>query len=317
MSFKILHIISPKLKHIFSKNGLYWAVYYFLLATRTGRLLSDELFLKLQYRCACGQGLNLKNPQSFNEKLQWLKIRDHNPLYTTLVDKASAKEYVKKILGDDHIIPTIAIYNCVDDIEWNRLPKQFVIKCTHDSGGNIICRDKQKLNIEAAKQKLADCMKKNFYWNSREWPYKDIKPRIIVEQYMSNYDSQGKPTELTDYKFFCFNGIPKALFIATDRYNPNEETKFDFFDMDFNHFPFRGGHPNSAKPILKPDGFDEMKKIAMQLSKSFPHVRIDLYNINGHIYFGEFTFYHWGGMMPFIPNKWNYIFGSWLEIGNN
>lgn len=304
--------MNTKLEHLLSNNGLYWLTYYFLSATRIKKLLSDKAFLKLQYRCLCGKPLNIKHPQTYNEKLQWLKVYNQNPLYTKLVDKALVKNYVAELIGEDHIIPTIAVYNRVEEIEWEKLPNQFVIKCTHDSGGNVICHDKSQLNIESAQEKLSRCLKHNFYWDTREWPYKNVKPRIIVEKYMTDGDG-----ELKDYKFFCFDGTPKALFIATDRFTKNVETKFDYFDMDFNHLSFRGGHPNSEKPIQKPDGFDQMKEMASKLSVGFPHVRVDLYYVDGKIYFGEYTFYHWGGMMPFEPEEWNHKFGSWITLPKN
>ena len=185
-----------------------------------------------------------------------------------------------------------------------------MLKCTHDSGGLVIVPDKSKLDIAKARKKINHCLKHNYYWGLREWPYKDMKPRIIAEQFM--VDESG--TELKDYKFFCFDGEPKAMFIATDRSNPTEETKFDFFDMDFNHLPFTNGHPNATREIKKPDGFEEMKQIAAKLSKGIPHVRVDLYNINGHIYFGELTFSHWSGFTPFVPEEWDYRFGSWIDL---
>lgn len=272
--------------------------------------MSDETYLRMIYRIKMGKQLNLDTPQSYNEKLQWLKLYDRRPEYTMMVDKYAVKEYVKGIIGKEHIIPTLGVWERFKDIDFNSLPKQFVLKCTHDSGGLVIVTDKSKLNIAKARKKINHCLKHNYYWGLREWPYKNMKPRIIAEQFM--VDESG--TELKDYKFFCFDGEPKALFIATDRSNSNEETKFDFFDMDFNHLPFTNGHPNSTKEIKRPDGFEEMKQIAAKLSKDIPHVRVDLYNIKGHIYFGEVTFSHWSGFTPFVPEEWDYTFGSWIYL---
>ena len=300
-----------KLKHIISKDGGYWLCYYLVMATPLKKWLSDKAFLRLQYRCLCGEKLNLKTPKSYNEKLQWLKIYDHNAKYRDLVDKYEAKRVVSHIIGEEYIIPTLFVWNNVEEIEWEKLPNQFVLKCTHDSGGVYVCRDKNKLNKAEACEFLNKSLKNRFYYSTREWPYKNIKPRIIAEKYME--DSSG---ELRDYKYFCFNGEAKAIFIASDRLNPNEDTKFDFFDMDFNHLPFRGGHPNSTKPIIKPQGFEEMRVLAEKLSVNIPHVRVDFYDVNGKVYFGEMTFYHWGGMAPFDPQEWNYTFGSWITLPN-
>ncbi len=273
-------------------------------------LLPDKLFLKVKFRKEMGKKLNLKNPQTYSEKLQWLKLYYRCPEYTNLVDKYEVKEFVANLIGREYIIPTLGVWNNVEDIEWTKLPKQFVLKCTHDSGGIVICRDKSVLDKQAAMVKLRLGQHHDYYRGNREWPYKNVPRRILAEEFM--VDESG--TELKDYKFFCFDGVPKAMFIATDRSNPDVETKFDFFDMDFNHLPFTNGHPNSLKPVVKPEGFDEMKEIAAKLSKGMPHVRVDLYNINGHIYFGELTFFHWSGMVPFVPEEWDYTFGSWIKL---
>ena len=270
----------------------------------------DALFIRMKWKLRMDYPLNLDNPRTYNEKLQWLKLHDRKPIYTTMVDKYEAKKYVADIIGGEYIIPTLAIYDRVEDIEFDKLPNQFVLKWTHDSGGIVICKDKSKLDINVAIKKLKKGERSHYYWRSREWPYKNVKPRIIAEQYME--DESGY--ELKDYKFFCFDGEPKALFIATDRGKTDEETKFDFYDMDFNHLPFTNGHPNATREIKKPAGFEEMKRIASQLSKGIPHVRVDLYNINGKIYFGEITFFHWGGMKIFNPREWDYIFGEWIKL---
>lgn len=273
------------------------------------RYIPDKLFLRIRFRLLTGYRLNLDNPQTYNEKLQWLKLYYRKPEYTPMVDKYEAKEYVSKIIGEEHIIPTLAVYNKIEDIDFNSLPNQFVLKCTHDSGGIVICTDKSILDIKEAANKLRKGLKKNYYYRNREWPYKNVKPRIIAEQYMS--DAEG---ELKDYKFFCFDGVPEYMFIASDRYNKQEETKFDFFDMDFNHLPFTNGHPNATKHIDKPAGFEEMKRLASILSKDMPHVRVDFYDINGKIFFGELTFFHWSGFTPFSPIEWDYKFGKKLLL---
>lgn len=288
---------------------------HFLLAVliRIAPIIPDKTYLKLLFRLRMGYRLNLDTPQTFNEKLQWLKLYNRKPEYTQMVDKVGAKEYVASIIGEEYIIPTIGVWDRVEDIDWGALPNQFVLKCTHDSGGIVICSDKSKLDITAAKKKLKRGLKRDFYAQNREWPYRNVKRRIICEEYM--VDESGY--ELKDYKWFCFNGEPKALYIATDRVIEGEETKFDFFDTDFNHLPFTNGHPNSPRPVLKPQGFEKMKELAAKLSQGHPHLRVDFYDINGKIYFGELTFYHMSGIAPFDPIEWGYKFGEWIKLPNN
>ena len=284
-------------------------VMYILLIEKLAALFPDKLYLQLKWWFIMGTKLNVKNPKTFNEKLQWLKLNDRRPEYTQMVDKAEVKEYVSSIIGDKYIIPTLAVYNSAEDIDFKALPNQFVLKCTHDSGGVVVCKNKSLLKIEEAIAKLRKDLKRNYYYQNREWPYKKVKPRIIAEQYMEDEDG-----ELKDYKFFCFNGEPKYMFIASDRFNPDEETKFDFFDMDFKHLPFVNGHPNARETIQKPVGFELMKELAAKLSKGIPQVRVDFYDIKGRVYFGEMTFFHWSGMVPFIPLEWDYILGESIKL---
>lgn len=272
--------------------------------------LPDRLFIKLKYRFTLGMRLHLKNPVTYNEKLQWLKLYDRNPIYSTMVDKYEAKGYVANIIGEKYVIPTIGVWDSVDDIDWSVLPNQFVLKCTHDSGGLVICKDKTHFDYESAKTKINNAIKRNYFYRSREWPYKNLKPRIIAEQYMEDK----KTKELRDYKFFCFNGIMKALFIATERQSKDDETKFDFFDADFRHLDVRNGHPNATIPPAKPESFEEMKNLAEKLSAKIPHLRVDFYEVNGKVYFGELTFFHWSGLMPFEPEEWDYKFGEWITL---
>ena len=194
-----------------------------------------------------------------------------------------------------------------NDIDFDKLPNQFVLKCTHDSEGLVIVKDKSKLNVAEAKRKIETALKLNFFYIGREWPYKNVKPRIIAEQYMEDHVDG----ELRDYKFFCFDGEPKAMFIASDRAKGN--TKFDYFDLKFNHLNIRQHYPN-AKEVRKPINFEKMIELSRKLSKGFPHVRVDFYEVEGRIYFGELTFYHFSGFQPFIPNKWDKIFGDWLKL---
>ena len=274
------------------------------------RKMSDEKYLKLIFKDKFGYALDLKNPQTFNEKLQWLKLYDRKPIYTTMVDKYDVKKYVADAIGEEYIIPTLGVWESFDEIDFDALPEQFVLKCTHDSGGLVICRDKSKLNKASAKEKIDRCMKRNYYWANREWPYKDVKPCIIAEKYMEDEET----AELRDYKFFSFDGDTKAMFIATERANENEETKFDFFDMDYNHLDFRNGHPNATTLPAKPQNFELMHALADKLSIGIPQVRVDFYEVNGQVYFGEMTFFHWSGLKPFEPKEWDKIFGEWIKL---
>lgn len=232
--------------------------FYRRIETRLARMfvdiLPDSLYLKLLFHGRVGYWPNFKHPRTYNEHLQWLKLYDYHPEYAKLVDKVEVKEYVSSVVGNKYIIPTIAVWNTVDEIDWNSLPHQFVIKCTADSGGIVVCKDKSSLDIDKAIVKLKKGWGRNYYKYNKEYPYKELKPRIIVEQYME--DESGY--ELKDYKIFCHNGEPKYLFVATDRQKKGEETKFDFFDLNWNHIPVQNGHPNSSHKISCPKNFSEM-----------------------------------------------------------
>ena len=273
------------------------------------RWIDDEKYLRIAFRIKMGKKLRLDPPITYNEKLQWLKLYDRNPEYTEWVDKYQAKIKAEEVIGNEHIIPTLGVWDSFDDIEFDRLPDQFVLKCTHDSGGLVIVKDKRKLDRAAARRKIKNCLRHNFFWGQREWPYKNIKPRIIAERYMEDAITH----DLRDYKFFTFDGNVKALFIATER-GGKAETKFDFFDSDFNHLPFTNGHPNADKLPFRPRCFEEMKNLASKLSRGFPHVRVDFYEADGKVYFGEMTFFHWSGFKPFVPEEWDYKFGSWINL---
>ena len=285
------------------------SAFFSIFLTKCNCLFPDKLYLKLLFRLKMGKNLDLNQPKTYSEKLQWLKLYDRNPLYTSLVDKSLVKEYVSKIVGDEYIIPTLGVWNNFEQIDFCQLPNQFVLKCTHDSGGLVICKDKSKFDIENARNIINKSLKFKYYKSYREWPYKNVVPRIIAETYME--DETG---ELKDYKFFCFDGKVKALFIASDRQKKGEDTKFDFFDREFNHLPFTNGHPNASVLPQKPHMFEKMVNLAETLSKGFPHVRVDLYEVGEKIYFGELTFFHWSGFVPFNPEIWDYKFGEWLQL---
>lgn len=270
------------------------------------RWIPDRKFLELVFPLITGYKLDLDNPKTYNEKLQWLKLYDRKPEYTKMVDKAEAKKYASTIIGNEHIIPTIAVYDKVEDIDFDVLPNQFVLKCTHDSGGVVICKDKSIFDKKTAIKKLSKGIRKNYYWQNREWPYKNVKPRIIAEKYMTDGDGG-----LKDYKFFCFNGEPKLMFLLKDR---KIDTRLNFYDLDFKKLPFERGYPNFSDVIEKPKGWEEMILLAQKLSKNIPHLRVDFYDIEGHIYFGELTFSPGSGMEVFKPCEWDDILGGWIEL---
>lgn len=272
------------------------------------RFMPDAMYIQLNYFAHFKRFCNLNEPKTYNEKLNWLKIHDRNPLYTTLVDKYEAKKHVDEILGGGYTIPTLGVWKRFDDIDFDQLPNQFVLKCTHDSEGLVIVKDKNEFDVNKAKTKIETALKQNFYYIGREWPYKNVEPRIIAEPYLEDHIDG----ELRDYKFFCFNGEPKIMFIASDR--ASDHVKFDYYDLKFNHLEIKQKYPHAQLPLRKPVNFEKMIELSRVLSKDFPHVRVDFYEVNGKIYFGELTFYHFSGFMPFEPSEWDNIFGDWLVL---
>ena len=270
----------------------------------------DRMYLKCLYRASLNEKLNLRDPQNYNAKLQWLKIHDHEPSHTEMVDKYAAKKYVADKIGEEYIIKTLGVWDSFEDINFDALPERFVLKCTHDSAGLAICRDKKSFDMAKAKAKLSKCLKRNFYYSGREWPYKNVKPRIIAEEYMEDTTLQ----ELRDYKFFTFKGVPKVMHLVSNRQNQNEETFGDFFDMEFNHLDLTMGHNNAPVEPEKPRNFELMIKFAEILSNDTAHLRVDFYEVNGHLYFGELTFYQDSGFADILPTQWNDVLGSWIEI---
>lgn len=301
-----------RIMKVLSKDGFFYALYYGLKLTHLDRFISDKNFVRLQYRCYTGLKLDLKNPKTYNEKLLWIKIYEHNDKYTDLVDKYKVKDFVKDTIGEEYIIPTIGVWDKPEEIDFNSLPNQFVLKTNH-SGNNegiIICKDKKTLDKSKAIKKLRKSLNTNMYLAGREWPYKNVQKRVIAETYMEDSTTH----DLRDYKFFCFDGEVKALFVATDRQGEDGIVKFDFFDKDFNHLEMTNVHPTSSVPIAKPNTFEIMKQCASKLSKGLPQCRVDLYEVNGKVYFGEITLFHNNGTQLFQPDKWNYIFGEWIDL---
>ena len=279
----------------------------------TFKWMDDETYLKFVYGIALGKKLNLNNPKTFNEKLQWLKLHDRKDIYTTMVDKYEAKKYVAERIGEEHIIPTLGVWNHFDEIDFDALPDQFVLKCTHDSGGLVICTDKSKFDREAARKKIEHSLKRNFYWFGREWPYKNVPARIIAEKYMSEDENNTESSVLTDYKFFCFDGIPRIVYVSKDK---ADDPRTDFFDMDFRRLPIKMKDPNSNPDMIpqKPERFEEMKEYAAELAKGIKHLRVDFYQIDGEIYVGEQTFYHCSGFAEVRPEEWDLKLGEWIKL---
>jgi len=281
-----------------------------LVRSKWAYKISDKLFVSLEYYYMHGKRLNLETSRTYNEKLQWLKLYDHNPEYTALVDKLAVKSIVGNIIGEQYIIPTYGVWDKPEEIDFDSLPEQFVLKVTHDSGGVVICKNKSEFDRDEAIEKLHKSLNRDYYRVHREWPYRDVQRRIIAEAYMEDCIAG----ELCDYKFFTFQGKVKLLFVATERQNTNTETKFDFFDIDYNHIDMRNGHPNAKIPPAKPTNFELMVELAEKLSQGIPHVRVDFYEVNGRVYFGEMTFSHWSGLVAFDPPEWDYELGSWIDL---
>lgn len=272
--------------------------------------LSDEKYLKFCYFLRIGKKLNLDNPKTFNEKLQWLKINDRNPRYINMVDKYEVKKYIETTIGLEYVIPTFGIYNSFQEINFEKLPKRFVIKCTHNSGGVVVVNDKDKINTKELKKKFNRMLKQNFFYVGREWPYKNIVPRIIIEENIQEEDSKD---QIKDYKIMCFNGEPKCSFVCSNR-NAESGLCVNFYDYDWKPMPFERHYPKNKQEIEKPSQYDKMLELATKLSKDIPFVRVDFYQKGEQIYFGELTFYPGSGMEEFTPDEWDEKIGNWLEL---
>ena len=280
------------------------------LFKRILKLLPDRVFIDIKYYAHFHRFPNLNNPKTFNEKIQWLKLNDRRSVYTTMVDKFQAKEYISKIVGAEYTIPTIGVWNSFDEIDFSSMPNQFVLKTTHDCGGIVICKNKDMFDKSVARSLLEKHLREDYFYEGREWPYKNVQHRIIAEPYIENTITG----DLKDYKIFAFDGQPRVLFVASDRQNQQEETKFDFYDMEFRHLDIQNGHPNSKEKINVPSRFEEMKRLAALLSKGIPNVRVDFYEANGKLYVGELTLFHYSGFVPFRPDEWDYKLGSWISL---
>lgn len=272
--------------------------------------MTDEEYLKHKWKSIMGTDLNLDHPTGFNEKLQWLKLHDRNPAYTRMVDKCAVKEYVAEKIGEQYIIPTLGIWDDPEQIDFDALPEQFVLKCNHNSGlGMCICQNKSMLNISKVKQGLRKGLKQKYYLYGREWPYKNVQPCILAEEYLEIPSG----IELIDYKFMCFHGKVKCIFTCTDRFS-EDGLKVTFFDLEWNVMPFERHYPKSSQPIPKPVHFEQMLVLAEILSDGIPFLRVDFYEVDQKIYFGELTFYPGSGFEEFSPPEWDNKLGEWIHI---
>ena len=288
------------------------ADYAFLVNSAHGfyKSVPDETYLIRMFKAKMGYELNLDNPKTYNEKLQWLKIYDRKPIYTTMVDKYRAKEYVAQIIGEQYIIPTLGVWNHFDEIDFEKLPDKFVLKCTHDSGGLIICKDKSSFDIKKARQVINNSLQKNYYFKFREWPYKNVKPQIIAEKFMYS-SKEGIGIPIMDYKIYTFNGVARMCMINQDR---GIHTKADYFDRDFKWLDFKWGYDHANIQIKKPDQFEKMFKLAEKLAYGCPELRVDFYEVDGQIYFGELTFFDGSGFEKIEPVEWDYKLGNMLDL---
>lgn len=273
--------------------------------------MPDKLYLQIYYLMKLKRVLHFKNPHTFSEKLQWLKLYDRKKIYTTMVDKYEAKRYVAERIGEEYIIPTLGVWDRVEDIDFDILPTRFVLKCTHDSGGLIVCRDKSKLDLEKTKKILAKSLRNDFYIEAREWPYKNVKRRIIAETYMED-DQQKKG--LVDYKFYCFDGKPQFLYISKGL-EDHATASISFLNLDWSFAPFqRSDYKGFEELPPKPAGYDTMLTLAKRLSEGTSFLRVDMYEIGGKIYFSELTFTPCGGTMMFTPPEWDEKIGQLLTL---
>lgn len=273
--------------------------------------LPDRLYIKHAFKSRQGYPLNLENPRTFSEKIQWLKLYDRKPVYTTMVDKFAVKKYVAERIGEKYVIPTLGVWSHFDDIDFEELPSQFVLKCTHDSGGLIVCKDKGNLNLQDAKNKIEKSLKRDYYRIAREWPYKNVPRQIIAEKYI---EPAANVSDLTDYKWYCFGGEPKYCQVIQNRHT--KET-IDFFDAAWNHQEFVGLNTNVSQAVVIPscpNHLDTQIKIAKILSEDIPFSRIDLYESGTEIYFGEITLYPASGYGKFTPEKYNELLGDMIIL---
>lgn len=282
---------------------------------------SDKAYITKKYQSKFGRKPDLRNPLTFNEKLQWLKLYHRRPLFTKMVDKCAVRGYIAERVGAEYLIPSLGVWDDPDQIDFDTLPNQFVLKCTHNSGkGTCICQDKSTLDIEWAKRELREGLAQNYYLTSREWPYKNVPRRIVGEQFMVDVSNQDPTKALIDYKVFTFNGEPKLIYVYqsahTEQGGKPVNTYCDVFDLDWNLVPIKQNFGNDPVTPAKPQNLDLMLDLSRKLSSGIPFLRVDFYEISGRVYVGEMTFYSWAGFEPFHPEEWDYTLGSWITLPN-
>lgn len=286
------------------------AIFFALSSRYLLNWMPDQLYLSAMWRAYFHKKLDWENPKSFNEKVQWLKVKDRNPLYPTLVDKYAVRAWIADKIGEEYLIPLIGgPWNSFDEIDFEALPERFVLKCTHDSGNVVICHDKHTFDFAAAKERIEKSLLRNYYWSGREWPYQYVQPRIIAEQYMES-ESSG---ELLDYKFLMFGGVHRCVFVCSNRF-AGSKLNVTFFDPDWNRLPFERHYHADPQALPRPDCYAEMIRVAETLAKDLPLMRVDLYEINHKPYFGEMTLYPGSGMETFQPEEWDVRLGDWIEL---
>lgn len=272
--------------------------------------LPDKAYLKMVYYLRFGHKLDLENPTTFNEKMQWIKLYDRRDLYTQLVDKFAVRDFIRDRIGEEYLIPLLGKWDRAEDIDFDSLPERFVLMCNHDSGSVTICKDKSCFDQKAARRKLSRHLRQGTYRFGREWPYKSVKPCVIAEQYMEDQETG----ELRDYKFYTFGGKVRAVMVSSNRQNREKQTTFDYFDENYNWMDYQWGNPNAAVKPEKPKRFETMKILAEMLSQNIPHVRVDFYEVNGKVYFGEMTFFDGSGFAKIEPSSWDAVLGGWLTL---
>mgnify|MGYP002623898037 CR=1 FL=1 len=288
-------------------RALVFPKYRFLALAHRGFYdnMPDEEYLKRMYEAAMGRKLDLDNPKTFNEKLQWLKLYDRRSEYTALVDKYEAKSIIAGMVGSEYVIPNLGVWDSFDDIDFDALPSSFVLKCNNDSGSVIVVQDKSRINKTSARRIITSGLKTNYYLPGREWVYKNIKPRVLAEEYL--------PGKLVEYKIFCFDGKPGIILVCKGKAHALGRTN-DYYDIDFRHLPVTANYPNSTEPQERPAQLDEILRLAEKLSAGIPHVRVDTYLVDGRVYVGEMTFYHNSGYTKFTPESWDEKFGEFITL---
>ena len=285
------------------------------IARKILKFFPDKVFLQLYFRKNMHRWISFKYPKSFNEKIQWLKVNDHNKLYIELCDKYEVRQFVEELFGKEYLIPCYGVYDSFSEINFDELPNQFVIKCTHDSGSVVVCRDKKSQDFEYMRKKIENGLRHNSYDYAREWQYKNIKPRIIIEKFMIQDDGLGETLGIIDYKFFCFNGKPKFYYVSRGLEN-HETARISFFDLEGNPMPFIRSDYKPFEGRVKPQFLNQMTEMAQKAAEKIgsDFIRVDFYEIDKHIYFSEFTLHPCSGVMPIVPEEWDYKIGDMLEL---